>query len=275
MEAGFAERARMDAETVLSTFENEVIPLQSRPNTHSSSELSSDDAVFSGHDSEQIKLMAENCIVLDYNDNAVGAATKKACHLMENINRGLLHRAFSVFAFDAQGRLLLQQRAAEKITFPNLWTNTCCSHPLCVDDELGSSDSLKDKVAGARIAAARKLEQELGITVAESMTKGKFYFLNRIHYAAPSNEPWGEHEIDYIFFYKVNADTELTVNPNPNEVQAIDWVTQNDLRAMFKNSKFEFTPWFRIICNSYLFPWWDQLTDLSKVENDSEIHRML
>jgi isopentenyl-diphosphate delta-isomerase type 1 len=46
---------------------------------------------------------------------------------MTNINRGLLHRAFSVFLFDSQNRLLLQQRAAEKITFPDLWTNTCCS----------------------------------------------------------------------------------------------------------------------------------------------------
>ena len=43
---------------------------------------------------------------------------------------GLLHRAFSVFLFDADNRLLLQQRAASKITFPRLWTNTCCSHPL-------------------------------------------------------------------------------------------------------------------------------------------------
>lgn len=50
---------------------------------------------------------------------------------MENINKGLLHRAFSAFVFrPSDGRLLLQQRATEKITFPDMWTNTCCSHPL-------------------------------------------------------------------------------------------------------------------------------------------------
>jgi isopentenyl-diphosphate delta-isomerase len=55
---------------------------------------------------------------------------------MANINKGLLHRAFSVFLFDSQNRLLLQQRASEKITFPDMWTNTCCSHPLNTPDEL-------------------------------------------------------------------------------------------------------------------------------------------
>lgn len=44
--------------------------------------------------------------------------------------RGILHRAFSVFLFDSKNRLLLQQRAKSKITFPSVWTNTCCSHPL-------------------------------------------------------------------------------------------------------------------------------------------------
>ena len=39
---------------------------------------------------------------------------------MRNIDQGLLHRAFSVFLFDSQKRLLLQQRASEKITFPGI-----------------------------------------------------------------------------------------------------------------------------------------------------------
>lgn len=56
---------------------------------------------------------------------------------MTNINKGLLHRAFSVFLFrPSDGRLLLQKRADEKITFPSMWTNTCCSHPLYIKSEL-------------------------------------------------------------------------------------------------------------------------------------------
>lgn len=63
-------------------------------------------------------------------------------HLMTNIDQGLLHRAFSVFLFDSQNRLLLQQRASEKITFPDMWTNTCCSHPLNTPSELIEEDQL-------------------------------------------------------------------------------------------------------------------------------------
>lgn len=254
-----------------------MIPLQKRPNTHSSSSSTEDngDVVFAGHDEEQIRLMSENCIVVDWDDKAVGAGTKKLCHIMSNIEQGLLHRAFSVFLFNERGELLLQQRASEKITFPDLWTNTCCSHPLCVDDELGLEGTLPDKVAGAQTAAVRKLEHELGIPMAETLAKTRFHFLNRIHYKAPSNGPWGEHEIDYIFFCQLSPNETLTVAPSPNEVRDHKWVTASELKAMFEDPKFLFTPWFKLICESYLFEWWDQLADLSHVENDKRIHRML
>jgi isopentenyl-diphosphate delta-isomerase len=110
---------------------------------------------------------------------------------MTNIEKGLLHRAFSVFLFNDKNELLLQQRASEKITFPDMWTNTCCSHPLNVSNETGSN--LPDSVLGVKHAAQRKLEHELGIKK-EQVPLDKFRFLTRIHYKAPSNSQWGEHE---------------------------------------------------------------------------------
>lgn len=96
-----------------------------------------------GHDEEQIRLMEERCIVLDNDDRYVRDGSKKECHLMTNINAGLLHRAFSCFLFDpASGKLLLQRRAPEKITFPNMWTNTCCSHPLAIKSELEEAQQI-------------------------------------------------------------------------------------------------------------------------------------
>lgn len=110
---------------------------------------------------------------------------------MKNIDQGLLHRAFSVFLFDSQNRLLLQQRASEKITFPDMWTNTCCSHPLGIPGETGAE--LEAAVQGVRRAAQRKLNHELGIKAKQVPLNG-FEFLTRIHYKAPSDGKWGEHE---------------------------------------------------------------------------------
>ncbi|KAL8765638.1 MAG: hypothetical protein Q9209_007370 [Squamulea sp. 1 TL-2023] len=221
-----------------------------------------------GYDEEQVRLMEEVCIVLDKDDNPIGSASKKVCHLMKNIDDGLLHRAFSVFLFDSQNRLLLQQRASEKITFPNMWTNTCCSHPLGVPGETGAG--LEEAIQGVRRAAQRKLDQELGIQ-AKQVPLDKFQFLTRIHYKAPSDGKWGEHEIDYILFIKSNVDH----TPNPNEVKDTRYVSQDDLRQMFRNDSLNFTPWFKLICNTMLFEWWDHLDHgLDKYQGETEIRRM-
>ncbi|HJO84894.1 MAG TPA: NUDIX domain-containing protein, partial [Candidatus Thalassarchaeaceae archaeon] len=71
-------------------------------------------------------MMGEKCLVVDEQDNVMGSLSKLDCHYM----RGHRHRAFSVLLFDSKGRLLVQRRSSEKITFPGVWGNTCCSHPL-------------------------------------------------------------------------------------------------------------------------------------------------
>ncbi|MCJ1433342.1 isopentenyl-diphosphate delta-isomerase idi1 [Xylographa pallens] len=221
-----------------------------------------------GYDEEQIRLMDEVCIVLDKDDKPIGSASKKVCHLMTNINSGLLHRAFSVFLFDSKNRLLLQQRASEKITFPDMWTNTCCSHPLGVPGETGAD--LETAVMGVKRAAQRKLWHELGIKK-EQVPLENFRFLTRIHYLAPSDGKWGEHEIDYILFIKADVDLEV----NPNEAQDTRYVSADGLRIMFKNEKLKFTPWFKLICETLLFEWWEHLNSgLEKYMNDTEIKRM-
>jgi isopentenyl-diphosphate delta-isomerase len=206
---------------------------------------------------------------------------------MTNINKGLLHRAFSVFLFDSNNKLLLQQRATEKITFPDMWTNTCCSHPLGIPGEGGAD--LAESVPGVKRAAQRKLDHELGIKI-EQVPFEKFHFLTRIHYLAPSDGKWGEHEsehalhsyasfywcrlttlVDYILFIKANVDLE----PNVNEVQDTTYVSADELKAMFEDKNLKFTPWFKLICNSLLFEWWEHLDEgLEKYENETEIRRM-
>ncbi|KIJ68467.1 hypothetical protein HYDPIDRAFT_106668 [Hydnomerulius pinastri MD-312] len=205
----------------------------------------------SGYDAEQSRLMDERCILVDEQDNAIGAMDKKTCHLMENINKGLLHRAFSAFVFrPSDGKLLLQQRASEKITFPDMWTNTCCSHPLDDFEE----EKVEEQQLGVRVAASRKLLHELGIPQEQTPVE-KFQYLTRIHYLAPSNGMWGEHEVDYILF--ITAD--VTVEPNTNEIRDHKWVDKAELQSMFEDGSNSFTPWFKLIARDFLFGWWDVL----------------
>jgi len=205
----------------------------------------------SGYDPEQSKLMDERCILVDEEDRAYGCADKKTCHLMENINKGLLHRAFSAFVFrPSDGKLLMQQRASEKITFPDMWTNTCCSHPLDDFEE----EKLEKEQIGVRIAASRKLEHELGIPQSQTPID-QFQYLTKIHYLAPSDGIWGEHEVDYILF--ITAD--VTVTPNLNEIRDHKYVDKAELEALFADSANSFTPWFKLIARDFLFGWWDEL----------------
>eukprot|EP00030_Apusomonadida_sp_AF-17_P007487 a841524_153.p2 GENE.a841524_153~~a841524_153.p2 ORF type:complete len:249 (-),score=117.12 a841524_153:42-755(-) len=227
-----------------------------------------DPALFAGYDEEQIRLMAEECILLDENDNVIGHADKKTCHLNEVINsRNLLHRAFSVFLFNSNGELLLQQRAAEKITFPQYWTNTCCSHPLFVADEMEEDGN----AIGVRRAAQRKLEHELGIRPAD-MPLDAFTWLTRLHYKAASDGIWGEHEIDYILLVQRDVD----VAPVANEVMAVRYVNKDQLRELIDTAAergLRITPWFKLIVESFLFKWWDNLSGLAAFR-DSAIHRL-
>jgi len=225
------------------------------------------DNLLDNYDEEQARLMQEMCILVDDNDKIIGAETKKNCHLMENIQKNL-HRAFSVFLFDKTGeRLLLQQRAQEKITFPEYFTNTCCSHPLNTPSEKIEEDQL-----GAKNAARRKLEHELGIPQSQIPIES-INFLTRIHYLAPSDGIWGEHELDYIFIIKADVD----LNINPNEVMSYKYVTKDELKEMFATQKetgIKLTPWFALIVNNFLYKWWDNINNLES-QKDLEIHNLL
>jgi isopentenyl-diphosphate delta-isomerase len=203
-------------------------------------------------DAEQERLMAEECILVDKQDKVLGHASKKECHLMKNINKGMLHRAFSVFLFNSKGELLLQQRSAEKITFPLRWTNTCCSHPLYMTSELDEKDH-----TGVKVAAIRKLQHELGIT---GIDIKNVHYLTRILYKADSDgSDWGEHEVDHILF--IQQDVDLKVNSN--EVAAVQWITADELAKLFqkKDRKEVFiTPWFHMIADKFLYGWWKTLS---------------
>ena len=78
--------------------------------------------------------------------------------------------------------------------------------------------------------------------------------------------------MDYILFIKADVDHIA----NPNEVQDTRYVSQEDLMEMFTKQQLKFTPWFKLICQSMLFEWWDNIDDgLDRYCNESEIRRMV
>ena len=107
----------------------------------------------------QVEQMDENIAIVDDNDKVLGPISKKDSHKLQIDGTSQLHRAFSVFLFNSKNELLLQQRSAFKITFPNYFTNTCCSHPRYVTEELVEPNYL-----GVKMAAQRRLLYELGIS---------------------------------------------------------------------------------------------------------------
>ena len=225
------------------------------------------------YDKTQLNLMNEVCILVDQNDSCIGSASKKDCHLIENINKNMLHRAFSVFLFDSNKRLLLQQRSLHKITYPNHWTNACCSHPLYIESEMDTKDDI-----GIKNAARRRLSYELGIAMSE-LDVNSFNFLTRIQYKAenvPKDGIFGENEIDYVLF--LNGDYHL--HSNKNEIKDTRYFTMYELKEFLEeekdgNSGVLLTPWFKLICDKFLFKWWSNLDKIESFKDHKNIHRFV
>lgn len=51
-------------------------------------------------------------------------------------------------------------------------------------------------------------------------------------------------------------------------------MTADELREMFKDTSLTFTPWFRLICDTMLFEWWENMENLDKYKGETQIRRM-
>ena len=219
------------------------------------------DSSLSKLDSSQLEMMKEMCLVVDKNDKVIDSASKIDCHR----GKGIRHRAFSVLIFDSENRLLMQQRAIEKITFPGIWANSCCSHPLDIENENG------DAIKGVIHASKRKMFQELGIPE-EVSSNWEFNHIGRFEYSCRWDDEWIEHEIDHVII--VRATPELSINEN--EIKETKWLNHQEIIHMLEGENewadAIIAPWFRMIWKHFIEPDYPDMEALLKSKSSNIIN---
>ncbi len=166
---------------------------------------------------EVVSSDAEPLILVNGQDEPLGALSKSACH----DGAGVLHRAFSLFVQNPSGQLLLQRRHASKRLWPGYWSNTCCSHPR----------------AGEEMDAAvtRRLKEEVGLAA-------QLRFAFKFEYRAEFEDAGVEHELCWVY---VGETTDAPVI-NTAEIGAWRWIAPADLDRELVEHPDDFTPWLHI-----------------------------
>lgn len=215
-------------------------------------------------------------LISDFSSHGSSYLSKRAGHTFNvDTPRAALHRAFSFFLFDSDNRLLLTQRASSKITFPNVWTNTVCSHPLygMSPNEVDIVPDAYPSFPGIKHAAIRKCKHELGIDK-QYIPHESIQFITRYHYWAADtitygvNSPWGEHEVDYILFLRTNQS--IPIHPAADEVSDYRFVTIDQLKEMLQQPDLIWSPWFLGIMERGGWDYWADLDGSLDGKNTNE-----
>lgn len=156
-------------------------------------------------------------ILVDEQDMPVGTMEKMEAHV-----KGVLHRAISVFIFNSNGELLLQQRAQNKYHSPGLWTNTCCSHPAPGE--------------GSLAAAERRLLEEMGISC-------PLEYLFQFTYKVSFDNGLTENELDHVFI----GHSDSLPAPHPGEAASWKYMTPSEVLSDIDENPERYTAWFKML----------------------------
>jgi isopentenyl-diphosphate delta-isomerase len=164
--------------------------------------------------------MHRTVILTDEAGSPIGVSEIIEAHTGE----GKLHKAFSVYVFRKDGKeMLIQKRSNQKMLWPLIWANTCCSHPFENEE--------------ATTAGERRLREELGFTTPLSAVTDFVY---------RAEDPSGrgvEHE--HVTILRGDIDDAI-INPDPAEIAAHQWMDIDELRHAMQQQPAAFAPWFHI-----------------------------
>jgi isopentenyl-diphosphate Delta-isomerase len=175
----------------------------------------------------------QQVILVNEQDEPIGTMEKLAAH-----EKGLLHRAFSIFIFNNKGELLLQQRAMNKYHSGGLWTNTCCSHPMPGEETI--------------VAAQRRLKEEMGFTTSVEKI---FEFV----YKAEFSNGLTEYEFDHVFAGEYEGDIAF----NKEEVMDYCYKTLPEIRQSLQDHPGNYSKWF-VLAFPKIEAWRQQSYDAAK-----------
>lgn len=179
---------------------------------------------------QKVSFNDEPLILVDENDNEIGHGSKGECHR----GHGTLHRAFSIFLFDEQGRLLLQQRSASKPLWPLYWSNSCCSHPRRGED--------------MQQATHRRLREELGLDA-------PLEFVYKFIYQADYGDIGAEHELCHVYIGAASGD----VRVHPDEIADWQWIPKQEVSRRLRETPERYTPWFTMEWKALTENWRERL----------------
>lgn len=166
--------------------------------------------------------MKEFIICVDENDVEIGCIEKMEAHI-----KGILHRAVSIFVFNFKNELLIQKRYKGKYHSPNLWTNTCCTHP-------NKNESIYD-------AAKRRLKEEMGFCCNLTEVFSFIYYINLDNNLI-------ENEFDHVYLGRYSGE----IYANALEVEDYKWISLNELKNELKKNPKNYTYWFKYIMKNYI-----------------------
>lgn len=164
--------------------------------------------------------MVDDLVVLvDATGTPIGEERKSQVHTAFTP----LHLAFSVYLFDDAGNVLMTRRALSKLTWPGVWSNSCCGHQ-------------KSGESPAR-GVGRRTHMELGLQIADLRC-----VLPDFAYQARDASGVCENEICPVF---VGTAVEPARDLNPDRFEVVEhaWVPWPDLVTAVESAPFAFSPW--------------------------------